>query len=504
MSTINKFSLSRRDFSKMLLGAVALGMVETPALYRVFGKTKRSIRWLASQTASNEGTWNELKIEGKVPQDINGNLFRVAPGKSENYGVKLKHLFDGDAYVSGWQFREGKVSLQGRFVPTPSYMKEKEAGRMLYNDFGTRAPKPKRGNSKPNVNIIEWHGKLLGLSEGHLPVVINPSTFEFEGFEDFGGVVPEYLTFTAHPRFDPKTGDMFAWGFEKRRGGKMHVLQIDNKTGKAKRLYKTKMKGFRMVHDAMLTENYFVILIPPMRYSIWSLLRGMPPGESLKFAKHEPTQLLAFPRDNKNGKAKPISIKLPPYVVFHYGNAYEESPDKITFEAITSTDDLILKILSNWKLDKFDSLELTEGEPQTLKQFSIDLSKKTYSSVDLMRDIEFPRYDMRLTGKKARYLYVADKIYDENAAIIKVDLQNRVSTDFRIGANKTIAEPVFIPKSKSANEDQGWIIAQGYDAIKNESFIQIHDAQTLDFAARIWAGGQHIPLGFHGNFYPTI
>jgi hypothetical protein len=34
--------------------------------------------------------------------------------------------------------------------------------------------------------------------------------------------------------------------------------------------------------------------------------------------------------------------------------------------------------------------------------------------------------------------------------------------------------------------------------------MEIRDAQTLDFAARIWANGQHFPLGFHGNFYSGI
>jgi carotenoid cleavage dioxygenase-like enzyme len=73
--------------------------------------------------------------------------------------------------------------------------------------------------NQPSVNVIEWRGKLLGLSEGSLPTIVNPETFDLEGYENFGGAVPDYLTFTAHPRFDAATGDMFAWGFEKRPPG---------------------------------------------------------------------------------------------------------------------------------------------------------------------------------------------------------------------------------------------------------------------------------------------
>ena len=45
-----------------------------------------------------------------------------------------------------------------------------------------------------------------------------------------------------------------------------------------------------------------------------------------------------------------------------------------------------------------------------------------------------------------------------------------------------------------------WLLAQGYDAGRDETFLELRDAGTLDFTARIWTG-QHVPLGFHGNFY---
>jgi hypothetical protein len=43
----------------------------------------------------------------------------------------------------------------------------------------------------------------------------------------------------------------------------------------------------------------------------------------------------------------------------------------------------------------------------------------------------------------------------------------------------------------------------GYDAGRDENYLEIRDAETLDMAARIWMG-QHFPLGFHGNFTPTL
>ena len=492
---------SRRNFSKMILGAGALGLVDINAFGQVLGDSKRDIRYLSSLNASGEGLWTNLKVEGKVPKSLNGNLFRTAPGQSSNYGVKLKHLFDGDAYATNWHFSNGKVSLKGRYIPTPGRLKEKKAGKMLFGEYGTAAPSGRNGGkNQPSVNIIEWRGKLLGLSEGGMPTIISPKTFDFEGYENFGGVVPNHLTFTAHPRFDPETGDMFAWGFEKRPPGTMHIIKANRKTGKAETLYKVPQRGFNMVHDAMLTENYFVILIPPTPYDMQMLMSGKTVGDAVKFVENQPTMLYAFPRDNKGGKAKPIVMELPPYIIFHYGNAYETKPNRIVFEAIATDDNRLFDVLRNWRTGK----KLPEFRRPRLKQIMIDLAKKlVVSSTNLAEDVEFPRYDMRLTGKKSRFLYVADKLYDENASIIRVDLKTHSSNKVGMGKARTVAEPVFVPRTAKIDEERGWILALGFDARKNENFLEIRDAQTLDFAARVWANGQHFPLGFHGNFYSS-
>ncbi|MDH3493617.1 MAG: carotenoid oxygenase family protein [Acidobacteriota bacterium] len=487
---------SRREFSKLIFGAAALSLVDIEAYAHIFDE-KNSMRRLATRSASGEGFWGNLKIDGKVPKDLNGSLFRTAPGKSDSYGVKLKHLFDGDAYMTDWRFKNGNVSLRGRFIPEKRRLEELKAGKMLYGEYGTPVPGGGRGGkNQPNVNVVEWRGKLLGLSEGSLPSIIDPETFDLEGYESFEGVVPDYLTFTAHPRFDQKTGDMLAWGFEMRPPGTMHIIRVSRETGKAETLYKAPQLGFNMVHDAMLTENYFVILIAPMQYNIAMLQQGKPLGDAISFAANTPTRLYAYPLDNADGKAKPISLDLPPYLIFHYGNAFEMDGNQIRFEAVTSTDGRILEVLRNWREDK-----IPEFERPTLKQITVDLEKRSViSSRDMANDVEFPRYDMRRTGAESRFLYLAEKLYGADAAVVKVDLNNGKSLRTVSNKNRTLAEPVFVPGNSKTGEDKGWLLTQGFDAVKDENFLEIHNAQNLDLAARVWAGGQHFPLGFHGNF----
>ncbi|MGD9589974.1 MAG: carotenoid oxygenase family protein [Pyrinomonadaceae bacterium] len=490
--------LSRREFTQYLMGAAAVGLADLSVFSQMAGDGKPSIRRLATATASGEGTWQNLKVEGKIPADLNGTLFRTAPGESERFGVRLTHLFDGDAYVAGWEFREGKVSLRGRYVPSPERVEERKAGKMIFGEYGTLAPESRRGGkNQPSVNIVEWRGGLLGLSEGSLPTKIDPKTFDHLGYESFGGVVPGYLTFTAHPRFDPLTGDMFAFGFEKRPPGTMHVIRVENKTGKAETMFKVPQQGFNMVHDAMLTENYFVIIIHPQFYDLEGMMGGKTMGENLRYDAERPSLLYAFPRNNADGKAEPVTVELPPALVYHYGNAYEPKPGKIAFEMVAYNDKRIYDFLRSWRADT----QMDFVRPKA-KQTVVDLNSKTFSPLDdLIEGVEFPRYDMRLTGKPARYLYAADRLYEEDAAIARIDTQKKTSTKFNIGKGRTLAEPVFVPKAGGKpGEDRGWLLVQGFDGGRNENFLEVRDAQTLGFQARVWAAGQHFPLGFHGNF----
>lgn len=501
--------LSRRDFTKMILGAAALGLVEHSTAARVFAESKRSMFWLAAQTANGEGSWTNLKLEGKLPKNLNGTLFRTAPGMSENFGTPLNHLFDGDAYLSAWKFENGKVSLRTRFLPTPQRLEEQAANRMLYGEYGTLAPKTDvkkqfGGKNQPSVNVIEWRGKLLGLSEGGLPTVINRETFDFEGETDFGGIVPKFLTFTAHPRFDAKTGDMFAYGFEKRPPGNAHVYQIERASGAAKLLYKMPMDGFYMVHDSILTENYFILLIPPVQYDIRSMMSGKTMADATAFLESKPVRLIAFPRNNDNGEAKPIEMNLPPQFFFHFGNAFETSGGKLVFDVISGNNGSILEKLRVWKKDPFksgaDSLQTWE----TLRRVTIDLKTKSLvSTEDFADNVEFPRYDSRLTAGKSRFLYATENGYGANASIVRVDLEKNSVKKAAAGKNRTFGEPVFVPQSSAANEERGWLLTQGYDGEKNESFMEIRDAATLEFASRIRTTGRHFPLGFHGNFYAS-
>ena len=162
--------MTRRRFGHLVAGLGALGFLEPQYVARALGPAPDRLSWRAFRTAAAEGYWQLTDVEGEVPKDLHGTLYRIAPGQSENHGVRLRHFFDGDAFVSGFSFRDGSVQLRSSFVATPEREEEIAAGRMIYSEFGTAAPKsddaapsgPLRFKNQPNVNVIHYDGRLLG------------------------------------------------------------------------------------------------------------------------------------------------------------------------------------------------------------------------------------------------------------------------------------------------------------------------------------------------------
>ena len=71
------------------------------------------------------------------------------------------------------------------------------------------------------------------------------------------------------------------------------------------------------------------------------------------------------------------------------------------------------------------------------------------------------------------------------------------------GKGRVTLEPVFVPRSDDAAEDDGWIMSYVYDATTDSSDVVILNAQ--DFTGEpvaVVSLPQRVPFGFHGNWVP--
>jgi carotenoid cleavage dioxygenase-like enzyme len=498
------FSLNRRQFAQLAGAFGLLGLIEPQTAARALTGDRKRLSWLAYRNASAEGAWALTKIEGKLPKELNGTLYRTAPGQKENHGVTLRHLFDGDAYVCGYSFREGKVHLRGRYVDTPPRVEELKAGRMLYGEFGTSAPAPPEnwkpaqgGKNQPSVNIIEWDGRLLGLSEGGHPTAIDPVTLAYQSRWNFHGTLPGNNPFTAHPKFDPATGEGYAYGVRQGPGLPLTVYRME-RDGKLTQLYALPQKNFPIIHDMLLSKEHIIFVIPPVSADFRKFGPGRTVADALVYAEKEPTRIVLL---RKDGKGQPVTVEHPAGFVFHHGNAFERD-GKIIIDTFLTSDASILDALYSWSKD-----QVPKVAPIKFTRLTLDpANAKVESAVEMAPNQEFPRFDSRRAGQDARYLYTLEGAEDDDpfafTALIRHDLHRKSSKRVEAGRNRTIGEPVFVPHPGKEEEDRGWILMQGYDGPRDENYLEIRHAGTMDFVARVWTG-QHFPLGFHGNFSTT-
>ena len=107
-----------------------------------------------------------------------------------------------------------------------------------------------------NTNIVHFNGRLLALKEDAPPYALDSHTLETSGLYDFDGQLPS-LTFTAHPKFDPHTGEMICFGYEAKGDGTPDICycRIAANGIFLETVWLT-APVVAMIHDFAVTENW--------------------------------------------------------------------------------------------------------------------------------------------------------------------------------------------------------------------------------------------------------
>ena len=495
-------TISRRSFINRAVGVSALSFLDPVSITRLFAdEPSKRLSYLAYRGTTQEGETVLTEVEGKIPQDLSGNLYRIGPGQKENHGVVYQHMFDGDAYLAGLHFDGSQsVRLKTRFIETPERAEEIAKGAMIYNEFGTKNPNfmpiLKTPKNTPNVNILPWEGKLLAFSEGGTPSMIGPKDFSFQGHYDFHGTLASDIGFTAHPKFDPKTGEGFAYGMHHGRDLALVVFRIDPHTRALTTLYTLPQTSMYLLHDMVLTDDYIMFLVPPITYDLFGVLTGWKSlFDSVQFWPDNPTRIMIMRRD---GTGAPVIINQPAWSLSHNGNAFQ-ADGKIYLDTFITGDYSSKDMMRSWPRQ-----DLVHSTPDTMVRLTIDpVAGKVLSTSSYGNSTEYPRFDLRKTGQDLRYLYTMETANSDdqlvNTAILRHDLQRGSLERAQTLATRALGETIFVPHPGKDSEESGWLMTMGYDSSRDESFLEIRDAGSFEFEARVWTK-QFIPLGFHGNF----
>jgi all-trans-8'-apo-beta-carotenal 15,15'-oxygenase len=106
------------------------------------------VRRLWTEDLPHEHGFEPLDVEGALPAELRGTLYRNGPGLFGQHGRRYSHPFEGDGAVTAVRFEGGRVKGASKVTPTAGLLEERAAGRMLY---GFSAPWTRRvGNMMKN------------------------------------------------------------------------------------------------------------------------------------------------------------------------------------------------------------------------------------------------------------------------------------------------------------------------------------------------------------------
>ena len=449
-------------------------------------------------------------VEGAVPRGLRGALFRNGPGTNTSLGVPYHHPFDGDGHVVRFAFEGGRVRYRNRFVRTRERARELAAGRPLYRSFGTNLPGGLPANllrlrfkNAANTSVVHHGGKLLALWEGGLPHRLDPRTLDTLGREDFGGrlrnpgspverlLAPE-LPFSAHPKLDPETGELFNFGTLLGPSPRLALYRA-GADGELDAPSFVALDRLVFLHDFALTARHRVFFLVPVAFRVGATLLGrLPPAEALEALEGRPTSILVVPR----GGGPSITLEADPCFLFHFACAHEDEAGRV--------------VVVGMRMPRFPSARETRaalaGEggaafPSAIPtRYVLDLEERTVREERLT---EHPA-ELPTIAPRASLREPARAIWSIAGEPGSPDPFLRCVQRLELPSGRTTArsfhpdlpgEPVLLPDAETG----GVLATLVYRAAEHRAELVLLDPERLDTVARL-ALPHHVPPGFHGTW----
>lgn len=442
-------------------------------------------------------------IDGAVPAWLRGTLFRNGSGRNQLGGEWFAHWFDGDGLIQAATFDERGIRFRTRFVGTENYRDETAAGRIMHRGFGKMRPGGVLANAlrQPgnvsNTSVVIEAGKLLSLWEGGPPYELDPATLETKGVANFGGTLK---AFSAHPRIDPATGELFNFGIDYGPSTTLTPYRLRN--GVATHLPAVKLPYPLMNHDFVLTEHHLVFCLGPILVRALPMILGMTSFDgALHWDGGKPTKILLLRRD---GTGAPRWIETEPFFQFHFANGFERDGAVVLDLARYPDYGTIGEALRNYWRSPWPVDGMARLVRLTVELGSGKVTTRTYQSGSAN---EFPRINPSRTGKPYRFAWIAchpaDRKQGLQQTLARVDVESGAVATHDFGPDAYVGEPVFVPRPGASEEDDGVVLATLFDAAARRSILVGLDARDMAarplFRAPI---GQAVPYALHGFFSP--
>lgn len=477
-------------------------MTAAPELYEIYERSNEAV--------TQEYDVRLPLVEGAVPEQLRGVLFRNGPGRLELYGHRYGHLFDGDGHINRFAFDGRGVTYRNRYVRTREFLAEESARRILFRNFGTNIPGGllknllrTRFKNVANTSVVFHADKLLALWEAGWPHHVDADNLDTLARDDLGGalrnpgslierlVAPE-LPFSAHPRVCPRTGELFNFGLAATGTRSRLCLYRLDPGGRAAPPEFIDLPGGYFIHDFVLTARHRVFFLTPTAFDLPKMLLGLSPPVQTMRPLPGPTQILVVDRDSTAHRRTETRACF----IFHFPNGFEDDSGTL--------------VIDGYRMEHFPDLNPRPDRPEEhvkpyLTRYRIDPggSVREDPLTDHTGELGTIRRDR--TSLPHRYAWSVGSAPGRKApfstGLLKVDC-DRAATTFRDFGPDLTGEPVFVPRPGGTDEDDGWLLSLHYVDRDRANHLLVLDARDLSTVARLRLP-HATPLGFHGTFVPT-
>ncbi|MCX4247508.1 carotenoid oxygenase family protein [Paraliomyxa miuraensis] len=441
-----------------------------------------------------------LELEGTVPEDLRGTLYRAGPGMFERFGVAVAHPFEADGAITAVRFGDERPLGAARIIESEGYLEEQSAGRRLY---GTGAGRLRnivaalRQRTKNTANTSAWvhDGQVYALMEGARPTRLHPDTLDVLGEERFDGTLRG--VFSAHPHRVAALGTTFNFGV---RYGREHALDLyalpDH--GPTRHLGVVPLPWAGMVHDFIATERHLVFVVGPVRLLIWRALLGDPNFERLfAWEPERGTEIIVVPLAEPE---RVIRIPAEPFWVWHFANAFERG-DEIVVDLCRYADFGTLREIRTGR----GGQPAAATEPR-YHRARLDVRTRRMTSEERSPcAAEFPRVHPEREGVEHRLAFLHGGKADGSEVVTLLEVETGRTSSWQPDTPTALSEPIPVARGNRPDDERdAWVLVLGYEQARDRSFVAVLDGDDLSQGpvARAWFD-HPIPITFHGAFAPA-
>lgn len=448
-------------------------------------------------------------VQGAVPPQLAGTFYRMQPDPAWPPMLGQDIPLNGDGMVTRFRFDQGHVDYRSRYVHTERFLAERAARRGLFgvyrNPYTDDPSVSGKSAGTANTSVL-WHGgKLLALKEDSLPIELDPDTLETRGAVDFGGAVTS-PTFTAHPKVDPRTGELLAFGYEARGLATPDIaFYTMDKAGRVTREHYFQAPYAAMVHDFGVTRDHVIFPISPLCSDLAAIKQGKP-----HFAWHadRPCYMGVLSRHDP---AAPVRwFDGPTAFSSHTMNAWSEG-SRVHYD--TPVGQIVV----------FPFFPVASGQPwdsaraaPRLQRWSVDLAGESASFERQSLSphvVEFPRIDERFAMEAYRHGWATCDPSSLDGpktslggglsldAIAHFDHQRGDVRLWRAGPGSAVQEPQFVPRAPAAPEGDGFLLVVVNRLDRMHSDLVILDALRIEAGpVAVLRMPMRLRAGLHGTW----